>query len=84
MKNVNKKTIIGEMLKDQAITNLEILYDELIGDDYLVQDLKDIKIDSQKHRSCITCANWQHGSCIHSLEDFNKCVDNKFFMYKEK
>ena len=40
----NKGEIIGEVLKDQAITNLELLYDELIGgDEYVAKDLNNIK-----------------------------------------
>lgn len=41
---VSKRELIGEVLKDQAINNLELLYDELIGgDEYLAKDLNNIK-----------------------------------------
>lgn len=73
----SKRKIYGEILKDQAITNLELLYDELIGgEEYLMRDIEErkkaelkVRYRSDRERLaagdhiCLNCRYWVDSKC---------------------
>ncbi len=80
----SKKEAIGEILKDQAITNLELLYDELIGDDYLAKDINKMQDNRRPIRNCLSCENFEKGSCKLTDKEMEECIRNKWKYYAER
>lgn len=77
---INKRAITGEALKDQAITNLELLYDELIGgEEYLLKDVSNIK-DKKTiiEDGCVGCKNYKDKKCIHGIRHGIECIDGDY------
>ena len=74
-----RRDVIGEVLKDQAMTNLELLYDEFIGtDEYETQKIEKLKIED----GCTGCKHYDNKKCLHGIRHGIECIDNDY-KYKE-
>ena len=67
--------MIGQVLKDQAMTNLELLYDEFIGvDEYETEKINKPIIED----GCIGCKKYKDKKCIHGIKYAIECIDNDY------
>lgn len=74
---MNERIVIGKVLKDQALTNFELLYDKFMGKTYSIKEEKKeeskIRFRTDRERLeagdhiCLNCRYWK-----------NKCISKMF------